>query len=826
MQERYVKVRLLDAPFFLERDYDYSVPPELSGEVRPGSFVTVPFGGGTRRRMALVTAETERDPTLTTTKPIRSVSTPRISLSEEMLGLVCFLREQTLCTTGDAVHAMIPAGALSGLTERYRRTAKAVGDVRKLSTAETFLLAYLETVADAGADALKNKFGADAETHLSHLCRLGLVARELAERNAMAAKETVIFSLAIPAEEAEARIEGRIKKPRLGEKQRLVLSLLLEGERTAEQLRERGCTAQQTAALLKNGWILRRAERYYRNPYAAQAAEATSAELVLNEEQQAAFDEIERLAADKQPHGILLHGVTGSGKTCVMLRAIDQMLERGRGVIVLLPEIALTPQSLAIFCSRYGNRVAVMHSALNAGERMDAYHRVLEGEADVVVGTRSAVFAPVKNLGLIVMDEEHEHTYKSDMNPKYHARDVARYRCAHHKALLLMCSATPSLESYKRAKEGRYTLLTLKQRHAGAELPQVQIADMRGEAGAGNLSPLGGQLTDLLRQTVAQGNQAILFLNRRGYNHVVSCRSCGKAVTCPACSVSMTYHTKKHSYEEGYLVCHFCGRRLPLPKACPDCGSEHLARLGYGTQRLEQELTALLPDHGVLRMDTDTTSTRFSYDEMLGAFRRHEADVLLGTQMVTKGHDFPDVTLVGVLMADASLYLDDYRASERTFSMLTQVIGRAGRSKKRGVAVIQTCNPDHDVLRLACAQDYETFYEREIQLRRLLVFPPFCDIALLTLSHADEHQLLLGAKALSQELSRRATATYGDVKLVVFGPFEAPVYRADGQYRMRMVIKCVLSKRTRALFSELLTAFQKQGNGTPLLSVDFNPSNL
>ncbi|MBQ8356962.1 MAG: primosomal protein N' [Clostridia bacterium] len=826
MQERYVKVRLLDAPFCLERDYDYSVPEEFSDQVRPGCFVTVPFGGGNRRRMGLVTAETGRDPTLSATKPIRSVSTPRISLSEEMLGLVCFLREQTLCTTGDAVHAMIPAGALSGLAEHYRRTEKPVGDVRKLSTAEAFLLAHLEKAGECGAESLKNRFGPETEKNLAHLCRMGLVARELAEKSAMAVKETVLFSLAVSPEAAAALIDGRVKTPRLGEKQKLALSLLLEKECTADLLREQGCGKQQTDALLSHGLIVSRAERSYRNPYAVETTASAPAELVLNEEQQQVFGELERMAADGEPHGVLLHGVTGSGKTCVMLRTIDEMLKRGKGVIVLLPEIALTPQSLSIFCSRYGNRVAVMHSALNAGERMDAYHRILAGEADVVVGTRSAVFAPVKNLGLIVMDEEHEHTYKSDMNPKYHARDVARYRCAYHKAILLMCSATPSLESYKRAKEGRYTLLTLKHRHAGAELPEVRVADMRSEAGGGNLSPLGEQLTAALKENLAAGNQAILFLNRRGYNHVVSCRSCGQAVTCPSCSVSLTYHTKKNSWDEGYLVCHFCGRRQPLPKVCPSCGSEHLARLGYGTQRVEQELTELLPGAGVLRMDTDTTGTRFSYDELLGSFRRHEADVLLGTQMVTKGHDFPDVTLVGVLMADASLYLDDYRAGERTFSMLTQVIGRAGRSKKKGMAVIQTCNPDHDVIRLACRQDYETFYEREIKLRKLLVFPPFCDIALLTLSHRDERELMLAAKALSDELTRRIAAEYNDVKLIAFGPFEAPIYRADGQYRMRMVIKCALSKRTRALFAEILSAFQKQGNGTPLLSVDFNPSNL
>ena len=826
MQERYVKVRLLDAPFFLDREYDYSVPEELREDLRPGCFVTVPFGGGNRRRMGLVMRDTERDETLSGIKPVLSVSTPRVSLSEEMLGLVRFLREQTLCTAGDAVHAMIPAGTLSGLVERYHRTEKPVGDVRKLTSAEAFLLAHLEKVGEVGVEGLKNRFGSETEKNLAHLCRLGLVKRVLAEKAAMAAKETVLFSLAVDEETANALVEGRAKKPHLGDKQKLALSLILDGERSADELRDRGCAKAQTDALLRHGLIQSRTERSYRNPYAVSDAVPAPTELILNPEQQQAFDELERLAADGQPHGVLLHGVTGSGKTCVMLRTIDSMLERGRGVIVLLPEIALTPQSLSIFCSRYGNRVAVMHSALNAGERADAYHRIASGEADVVVGTRSAVFAPVKDLGLIVLDEEHEHTYKSDMNPKYHARDVARFRCAHNKALMLLCSATPALESYKRAKDGRYTLLTLKNRHAGAVLPEVQIADMRAEAGEGNLSPLGKQLTKALGENAAAGNQAILFLNRRGYNHVVSCRSCGEAVTCPSCSVSLTYHTKKNSYDEGYLVCHFCGRRQPLPTECPSCNSKHLARLGYGTQRVEQELRELLPGRGVLRMDTDTTSTRFSYDELLGAFRRHEADVLLGTQMVTKGHDFPDVTLVGVLMADSSLYLDDYRAGERTFSMLTQVIGRAGRSQKRGTAVIQTCNPDHDVITLACKQDYESFYEREIKLRRLLVFPPFCDIALLTLSHKDERELLMAAKALSDELSARVAGAYSDVKIVAFGPFEAPVYRADGQYRMRMVVKCMLNKRSRALFAELLSVFQRQGNGTPLLSVDFNPSAL
>ena len=755
MQERFVKVRLLDAPLFLDKEYDYSVPPELSGGISRGTLVTVPFGGGNRRHMALVMGETPHDPSLGITKPIFSVPTPRITLNGEMMGLVAYLREQTLCTTGDAVHAMIPSGALSGLVARYCRTDKAVSDVRRLTATESFLLSHLEREGSATGEALISRCGPETGEALAHLTKIGLLARELVDRSAMAERQRILFSLAIGLEQLEDILAGRVKKPRLGEKQKKALELLKAGERTADELREQGVGKAQTDALLAHGLVKSRAERTYRQPLALEC-EAAPREIELNDEQQRAFEQLEQLATDGKPHGVLLHGVTGSGKTCVMLRAIDEVLKRGRSAIVLLPEIALTPQSLSIFCSRYGKRVAVMHSALSAGERMDAYHRVLSGDATVVVGTRSAVFAPVKDLGLIVMDEEHEHTYKSDMNPKYHARDVARFRCAHHAATLLMCSATPSLESYKRALEGRYTLLTLKHRHAGAELPEVRVADMRVEAAKGNLSPLGEELTRSLRENLGEGNQAILFLNRRGYHHAVSCRSCGKAVTCPSCSVSLTYHVKRNSYDEGYLLCHLCGRRQPMPRLCPDCGSEHLARLGYGTQRVEQELGELLPTGRILRMDTDTTTSRFSYDQLLGAFRRREADVLLGTQMVTKGHDFPDVTLVGVLMADSSLYLDDYRANERTFSMLTQVIGRAGRAKKRGVAVIQTSNPDHDVIGLACQQDYETFYEREIKLRRLLTFPPYCDIALLTLSHRNERELMLAAKVLSDELSARA----------------------------------------------------------------------
>ncbi len=822
----YAKVRLLDAPRFLDKEYDYEIPAALEGDVRAGSFVTVPFGGANRRRMGLVVALAPRA-AHDAAKPVFSVTTPRISLTEEMLGLVCFLREATLCATGDAVHAMIPSGAFSGLVEYYRPTGATPHDVTKLSPEETFVLSHLARIGGARIDTLTSRFGEQTEAYLKKLVRMGLVSRELAHKNEMAQKESVIYTLSLDSALAARLADGTEKKPRLGEKQRGALAALIGGEQTAEALRAAGYSKTVLDALLEKGMVSRRAERVWRSPYAIPEGERTlTQDLVLNDEQAAAHATLCRFIDDGQAHAVLLHGVTGSGKTPTMLKTIDHVLSRGKGVIVLLPEIALTPQTLSIFYSRYGKRVAVMHSSLSAGERLDTYYRILEGEADVVVGTRSAVFAPVKNLGLIVIDEEHEHTYKSDMNPKYHARDVARWRSAKNSATLLLCSATPSLESYKRALEGRYTLLQLKNRHAGAKLPTVRVADMRSEPGAGNLSPIGSVLRDALCEHTERGDQSILFLNRRGYNHVVSCRSCGEALTCPSCSVTLTYHTKGGGYDEGYLLCHFCGRRKPLPKECPSCHSAHLARMGYGTQRVEQELGGLLPHKKILRMDTDTTTTRFSYDEMLGAFRRCEADVLLGTQMVTKGHDFPNVTLVGVLMADASLYLDDYRAAERTFSMLTQVIGRAGRAGKEGVAIIQTANPDHEVIRLACRQDYEAFYAREIKLRRALVFPPFCDIALLTLSHTDERKLLPAATVLAEELSRLVAGDYSDVQIIAFGPFEAPVYRADGKYRMRMVIKCALNRRTREMFGTLLDTFGRQKPQAPLLTVDFNPSSL
>lgn len=823
-------VCLLDNPFPIDGIYDYRIPPELAEDIRPGVFVTVPFGMANHRRLALV-REVKDSSAYKELKSVTEVCPEDLSLDAEMLGLCDFMKARTLCSTGDAVRAILPASALSRLITLYAlHPAHILTDSDELSSSDLFVYAFLQQNGESAGSVLREKFGSGVEARLRRLCAKGYLQKRVILKDGITELTERLWSLQISRECADALRNGAVCNGlRLtSAKQKAVISALLEADEplTASELKRRaGVTDAPLKTLLAKEILKMTARRVDRNPY-AETPYAGKTPLHLNEEQNAALEMLSSLAFSEDAKAALLYGVTGSGKTCVMTALIDRLLEQDKGVILLLPEIALTPQSVSIFCARYGDRVAVIHSALSAGERYDAYCRIRDGKADVVIGTRSAVFSPVRNLGAIIIDEEQEHTYKSDQNPKYHTRDIARFRCAHHHALMLLASATPSVESYRKAKEGIYTMVRLTQRYGKAVLPRVEIADMRREVSGGNISPLGEKLLRELERVVAGGEQAVLFLNRRGYHHFISCRSCGEAVLCPSCSVSMTYHTWRGTYAEGDMVCHWCGRRMPLPKVCPSCGSEHLTRMGYGTQRVEEELQKLLPQSVILRMDTDTTSSKFAYDEMLGQFRAHGADVLLGTQMVTKGHDFPDVTLVGVLLADASLYLDDYRAAERTFAMLTQVIGRAGRGTREGLAVIQTNNPDNEIIRLACKQDYDAFYEREIRLRKLLVFPPFCDIALLTLTGTDEQELLKTGTLLSDTLRQMAEGAYRDVALITFGPFEAPVYRVDNRYRLRMVVKCKLGNRTLAMLAELMCSLHAKISRRVTFGIDLNPSSL
>ncbi len=814
----YAEVRLLDTPYCIDKPFDYYIPPNLRRDILCGDFVTVPFGTGGRKRIGVVTRIKDTpEKSDINHKPISELCSPALSLDDEMMKLCEFIKEQTLCTYGDAVRAAVPASALSRLKEVYRYNSGA--SVNQNDQALSALAEYIASKGEVSLDTVRAKFE-NADALLKKLVSGGTVIRDFRVHEA-AEKKIDVYSLAVPAESiGELRLRS--------EKQREIISFLADapapvsGKELCEIL---SVSTAQIKSLTEKG-LLNVESRKIDRSMGLTSFDYAPTEITLNEEQNAAYLKLCELCDSQESSGVLLHGVTGSGKTSVMLKTVDHVLASGKGVIVLLPEIALTPQSLRIFCSRYGKRVAIIHSALSAGERFDTYRRIKSGEADMVIGTRSAVFSPVKSLGLIIIDEEQEHTYKSDMNPKYHTRDIARFRAAYNGGVMLLASATPSFESYKKALDGRYTLIELTKRYGSAKLPRAIIADMRKETAQGNTSPLGALLRERLYENTKNNNQSILFINRRGYNNFISCRDCGEAIKCPRCSVSMTYHTRGRDYSSGYLACHWCGQRLPLPSVCPSCGGAHLARMGYGTQRVEEELSILLPNTNVLRMDTDTTTDKSAYEELLGKFRSRKADILLGTQMVTKGHDFPDVTLVGVLLADASLYLDDFRAAERTFAMLTQVIGRAGRADKEGVAVIQTNNPDNECIRLACAQDYKTFYESEIKLRRLLVFPPFCDIALLTITSCDERELAQAAAILSGKLSELTRSQYADVPLIIFGPFEAPVYKVENRYRMRMVLKCRANKRCRALLSELLVYFGSSGANGLSLSVDINPTNL
>jgi len=814
----YVSVYLLDSAYAIDTPYDYFVPLDVRDKIVRGAFVIVPFGRANRKQMAMVW-ECKASSAYKNAKSVSDICADRAPLSDEMIELCAYMKEQLLCTMGDAIRCAVPAAALGKLTEYYSVVKDNPPDASaNFSATDLFVYEYILSRGTVSIDTLKGRFTAAAATQaVEHLLSNGKIIRTY--ESGRISSETYENFYSIGAENVLANIKITSKQ------QHAVLEALACGDEMTldELLQKSGTSEAPVKTLLEKGAIVKRQERKYREAVASEQVDRV--EYILNDEQKNAVLQIKAHLNSGEPHAVLLHGITGSGKTSVIVSSIDEALRMGRGVILLLPEIALTPQTLGIFRARYGDRVAVVHSALSAGERYDAYTKIRSGEADVVVGTRSAIFAPVKNLGLVIIDEEHEATYKSETNPKYHARDIARWRCAKNGAVMLLSSATPGMDSYSKAVQGKYDLIKLTQRYGKAKLPEVVVYDMRNEPKLGNLSPLGEKLRQKLKETVERGEQAVLFLNRRGYNTTVSCRSCGNTLLCPHCSVSMSYHAPRGDHERGFLFCHWCGTKMSLPHSCPACGSEHLSRMGFGTQRIEKELSELLPDARILRMDADSTSGKNSSRELLDSFRRGEADILLGTQMVTKGHDFPNVTLVGVLLADMSLYMDDYHANERTFAMLTQVIGRAGRSEKDGVAIIQTNNPDNDTIKLACKQDYESFYKSEIRLRKLLTFPPYCDIAVMTVVSTDEKQVMLTAAKLSAEIKKLLDDFYSDVPLEVFGPFEAPVYKVEEKYRMRMVIKCKLNKRSRKLFDELMQKFGKEGNRTAV-TVDFNPTGL
>ena len=617
-------------------------------------------------------------------------------------------------------------------------------------------------------------------------------------------------------------IEDENSLPKLTPKQKNVVNLLFDvGTASVSEICE-FCSVGEAVVknLVKYGVCEIYDKEVYRNPYEVFEENGSKTEINLSAQQRKAYDTYAEMLENGGGTG-LLYGVTGSGKTQVYLKLIDKAVSMGKDVIVMVPEIALTPQMLSIFHKRYGKSVAVFHSGLSLGERNDEYKRADRGEAQIVIGTRSAVFAPLHNLGLVIMDEEQEHTYKSERTPRYHAKQVANYRCRYNKALLLLTSATPSVESYTLALNGKYKLCELTERYGDAQLPQVITVDMKAES-KDNKSPISNTLKDLIQQNLDNHKQTILLINRRGFNTFIACNSCGHVITCPNCSISLTYHSNNNR-----LMCHYCGYSKPLDNICPECGENSVRYSGYGTQRIEDNLKFLFPEARVLRMDADTTTGKFSHQKLFDAFSNGEYDILIGTQMVAKGLDFPNVTLVGVVNADNSLYDENYTAQEKSFDLITQVVGRSGRRDASGKAVIQTVNPLNQIIEYAGNQDYKSFYETEIALRKALAYPPFCDIYSAFFTGENENTAALCAKAFFDILVELNNGDYKNEKLIVLGPSPAKISKISNNYRYRLAVKCKNSKTVRRMFNEILKRISKIKEYKDIsVSLDLNPYDL
>lgn len=591
-------------------------------------------------------------------------------------------------------------------------------------------------------------------------------------------------------------------KPRPTAKQLAAVALLAGGERTLSVLEEKGISRAVLDNLCAKGVL--ECSKVNKSIDLYSSIPLKNEPILLTEEQQAAYDALLPGLEDAAPHSALLYGVTGSGKTLVFLKLIEHCLQMGRRALVLVPEISLTPQMILRLKSQFGKRVAVQHSALNHTERLLQWQMIQDGGADIVVGTRSAIFSPLENIGLVIIDEEQEHTYRSESAPRYSAHEVARQRAAENGALLLLASATPSTESYYAAQHGRTQLVCLTKRYGGNPLPKVRIVDMRAELASGNPREISLAMEDAIRHNLEAGKQTILLLNRRGYQTVAQCEDCREVLKCQKCSVPMVYHKSAHK-----LLCHYCGSQLdPPPARCPACGGK-LQYRGFGTQKAEEELAKLFPEARILRMDQDTTAAKDAHEKLLAKFARHEYDIMVGTQMVAKGLDFEDVTLVGVLGIDSLLFAQGFRAYETVFSLVTQVVGRSGRAKDPGFAIIQTTDPDNPVLNLAAAQDYDAFFEQEIAYRKLGLYPPFCGLCVVGFAGPKESEVARASARFAALLGRQA-ARQPDLPLRVLGPTPGSIEKINDSYRYKLTVKCRNDRRFRDLIRETLTLYEQE----------------
>lgn len=795
--------------------YDYLVN-EKDSALKPGCRVLVPFGKGNKCRQGIVMSVFHSDKSTDKLKSIMQVIDEKPILSDEMIKLIEWLKERTFCTLFDAAKTILPAG----MCHRVVTTYAAAGDV-DLSGVDADTLQIYEFIKAAngyvdGEKVLKTLGFVQDLSVLERMTKDGLLFRNY--DSARKAGDLTVKMVRI----TEIGLNALESTDKITKKQREILELLADIDTASvkEVCYFTGFTPAVVHALAKKGYAEIFDNEVYRIPGGEIQDVSDAPEIVLNDEQKKAYNSLLKLYNKGEGGASLLFGVTGSGKTQVYLKLIDYMVSVGKQVIVMVPEIALTPQTIQIFRRRYGGKTAVIHSALSAGQRMDEWKRIKNGEVQIVVGTRSAVFAPFDNLGLIIVDEEQEHTYKSEKSPRYSAKEVALFRSAYHKAVTVFASATPSLETYSKAKSGRYTINKLSKRYSTAELPDVRIVDMCIDA-LSDSSYFSKELADSISDNLEKGHQTILLMNRRGYNTFASCKSCGYVFTCPSCSISMTYHRAN-----GRLMCHYCGHSQPFSSLCPECNSTDVRYSGVGTQKIEDELTALFPSARILRMDADSTMSRHAHEEKLSAFAKGEYDILLGTQMVAKGLDFENVTLVGVINADGQLNNDDFRSQERTFDLITQVVGRAGRGKFKGKAIIQTMTPENDVINMAANQDYESFYKTEMKLRKMLIYPPFCDIALVGFLGIREENVHAAASKFFLKITEKIRKEYKDEKVIILGPMTARVSKVSNKYRYRLIIKCKNSKNFRKMMSEVLTEVLSDVSNRVSVYIDINPENI
>ena len=813
-----VKVAVSAAPYSIDKPYSYLVPESLAAAAVPGVRVMVPFGRGNKESEGLILTRVQ-EPKLPGSKAIRQILDSEPVLDKAGIDLALWMRGRYFCTVFEAVKTILPAGLWYGLREIWS-LAMEPETARSAAVGIPGAWQVLDLLEKQGGKAdirvLRDVLGDGAEKPLKAMKKAEILTCETDAKRKIADKSHRMVELAVNTEDAYALTEP---KRRSAPARYEVVNFLATAGRTpaAEVSYYTGASSRTLKTMEKAGLIAFSEEEELRVPSLDDVEPGP--EIVLNEEQQRAFEEILGRVQAAKPSVTLLHGVTGSGKTQVYLRLVQETLALGKTAMVLVPEIVLTPQMMRKFSSYFGSRVAMLHSSLKMTERYDQWKRIRRGEVDVVLGTRSALFAPLKNLGLIIMDEEQEGSYQSENVPRYDAREVAKYLCVREKAALVFGSATPTVETAWAVEQGSYQKALLRRRYNENALPEVLIADLRQEILNGNPGLISTPLRQELEKNLAAGEQSILFLNRRGSSRMLLCGECGYVPQCPRCSTAMTYHSAN-----GRLMCHYCGHSEPAADTCPECGG-WMKHVGAGTQKVEEELRELFPEAGILRMDADTTAG--GHEEILQTFERERVPILLGTQMVAKGLDFENVTLVGVLSADISLYVDNYRAAERTFSLLTQVVGRAGRGGKTGRAVIQTYTPGNDVIRCAARQDYDAFYESEIRMRRLRRYPPFADLFTVTVSGTEEGRVLRAAVSVREtlrQLCRRPELAAGEPEAL--GPAPAPVVKVNNRFRYRCTLVGKNDKATREMLAWLQKDFAKDSANRGMnLFVDHNAAD-